>query len=224
MPPEIWEKIFDIVCIDLIKEFNFGILSRFLLVSKKYMILFYNRFFGKDQLITQEITDPERYFRISQTLYTLENVISLFYRGLTNSYILKSDTHSCEFPQPWEILNIIPRNYNHLATIYNPKTKSLWTPKRYFLGDGTSFIRGDITNAVLQAEYFRLPTLIFKVTMPGSNKPVLTENFLYFSKSWRSFTRLLIAGFGRTVGVYHSIRISSLEDEFIFQDEILIET
>ncbi len=224
VPPEIWEKIFDITCKELIQEANFKILARLLQVSKAYMNRVYRKFFGRDTLVCHKVTDRERYFRISHTLALLNSIVSRVYNTLSNRFELRMDPRCGIFPNPWEIVRVCTLQLNHHPTIYAPK-KEPFNPHRYQIGQGVAFLDGEITNSVLRAPYMRIPTIILRTTGPrGINFPIMSPLFLNYSQSWRTVATFLSTAFGPALGVYHAIGAQHLPDELIFHGEVIMET
>jgi len=222
LPPEIWEKIFDLVVYDFTAEFNYKLLAQLLQVSRPYMVRFYMQFFGRDMLINQEISDIERYYRISQTLYTLERLVTHIYTNFTNRFELRVDNQFNQFPNPWDIFAVTPTIPIRAPKVYNHEKKSLFRPETYQIGPCTAFIKGSKFKAALRATYIRLPTIVLRVTR--SRNLTITLTFLKYSHSWNVFNIFLSKGFGPTIGIYHSISLPSLPDEFIFEDEVLVES
>lgn len=223
LPPELWEKILDSLVVDYLKEFNFGLLCKLLLVSKNYLRKFYSRFFGRDRLVNHRITIVKKYYRISQTLNLLEQIVFKIYLGMTNTLeLLIVQGPSCGI-MPWDIheVNCLPQI---TPLIYDPYKRKEWTPHKFEIGPVSCFIHGKINQSLIEAEYFRLPVIILKVMNINSEDPELTSKFLSHSQSWRSVSRLLAVGFGRNLGIYHYVKTVDLPDNYIFHSQVLFET
>lgn len=224
IPPEIWERILDITCMELLSECNYKILARLLLVSRSYMQKFYYKFFGRDTHILQKISDPDRYFRVSHTLKTLHGIISMVNNSFSNRVELQMDPRCGIFPNPWEIIKVDTLHIKCHATIYTPDAHH-FNPHRYQIGQGVAFMDGIITNSVIRATYLRVPTIILRTTGPrGRHHPIMSPMYLTYSQAWKSFKYFLSRGLGDALGVYHAIASTHLPDELIFHGEVIMET
>ena len=184
LSPELWETIFDLAIVDLVKEFNFRILSNFLLVSKPYLLKFYARYFGFDRLVAQQISVVEKYYRISQTFNLLEKVILRIYLGGMNIKLTIFKDYEIE-PMPWNIelvshSEMVYSPVMHSPLIYNPLKNNI-RPRIFTIGPANCFISGEVSNSILHGEYFRLPVVILNVTTHlYSAMPLLS--FKFFQK------------------------------------------
>lgn len=226
LPSEIWSKILDILVMEYLKEFNYDLLARLLLVSKGYLMEFYKYYFGRDKHIEHDVGVVRCYFRISHTLETLDLILDL----LTESFschvnLFLNPERRDDIPMPWDVLTV-NRDFMGSSTpkIYVPSSKKIWLPNRYKIGDGHAFIAGSLERSIITPKYFRLPILIISISAYRSKPPLMTCSFLRQSHAWFTLSRLLRPGLGPAAGIYHSIKIDSLPSEFVFDDEVLIES
>jgi len=224
LPKELWDQIFDYMVLSYLQNFNYELLGNLFLISRSLLLRFYKIYILPDLNCNHSITIPERFKRIAGLLQTAELIYDELL-GSNDEFQIDLFVKPLIFstPMPWDIISATPFISTKTIVILDKNLTSIYNPSIYRIGNASAFIDGEIINSIIEPVYFRLPVLVLSLFTLDGFGPLMTFDMIKSSHCWKSLFKILKHGLGYSTGIYYSVKVTSLPDEFIFHDEIYIE-
>jgi hypothetical protein len=227
LPPELWSIIFDIMINDFLKSFNYELVAELMLISKSLLLKFYNLYIQQDLNINHTVSIPQKFSRVVGMLQTAELIYEEMYAS--NGVVYQIDMFNYNkkqaVPMPWDVFKVKPFiSINHPIMILDLDEETIHNPTVYRISNSNAFLDGETIQSIIKPSYFRLPVLILALFDRYGNGPIVSIKLLKSSQCWKSLFDILRIGLGAGAGIYHSVNVTSLPDEYIFHNEIFIES
>lgn len=225
LPAELVIIILDLMMRDFLKSFNYELATELLLVSKTVFMKFYQTYIEPDILVSHSISIGTKFYRMVGLLLAAERMHEKLYSGRGVIFQLDAFLQAKlkqQVPMPWDIMTIKP--FLSLSPPVILEKSTIYSPHILRFSNANAFLGGEFSNSVVSATYFRLPVVVLSLFTFTGVGPVVTENLIKTSQSWKSLFKILRLGLGTCSGIYHSVNLASLPDEYIFHDEIYIES
>lgn len=225
LPPELLNIIFEFMLKDFLDGFNYELAVELLLVSRSVFIKFYNTYILPDKLISHQVSVGVKFYRMQRLLLTAERIYEKLYKShglIINLDMFLLPSVQQPIPMPWDIMTIKP--FITLTTPVILKDGEIHTPHIIRFSNANGFLAGEFFQSVVTPTYFRLPIVVLALFDFTGSGPLITKKLLTESECWRSLFTILRKGLGSASGIYHSVNVASLPDEYIFHDEIYIES
>lgn len=228
LPPELWSIVFDYMVHDFLKSHNYELVAELMLISKSLLLKFYKTYIEQDLSVYHHVSIPTKFSRVVGILQTAELIYEEMYSsiGVVYQIDLFLNRHLKQnVPMPWDVLKVKPFiSLNHPIMILDLDLETVHNPTVFRISNTNAFLDGETIESLVTPTYFRLPILILSLFNYNGNGPLVTLKLLKSSTCWKSLFDILRIGLGEGSGIYHSVNVTSLPDEYIFHNEIFIES